>query len=64
MYQLYDIDAFSKSVTISLPLPLAGATALPWTAALLSDGAYVCGGTIVHEQFVMTSVYCALELLR
>ena len=44
--------------------PLAGPTAFPWTAALLADGVYVCGATIIHEQFVMTSVFCALKLLR
>jgi Trypsin len=44
--------------------PLAGPTAFPWTAALLADGQYVCGATIIHEQFVMTSVVCAINLLR
>ena len=36
----------------------------PWTAALLADGVYVCGASIIHQQFVMTGVHCAQKLLR
>jgi hypothetical protein len=44
--------------------PLSAPGPFPWTAALLADGVYVCGASIIHQQFVMTSVFCALKLLR
>ena len=44
--------------------PLTGPGPFPWTVALLADGVYICGASIIHHQFVMTSVTCAQKLLR
>jgi len=60
---IYCICAPNSIQTAAGPLSSAPGP-FPWTAALLADGIYVCGSSIIHQQFVMTSVFCAQKLLR
>ncbi|XP_027016997.2 transmembrane protease serine 9 isoform X2 [Tachysurus fulvidraco] len=38
--------------------PLASAGAWPWMASLQLNGTHVCGGTLIAQQFVMSSADC------
>ncbi|XP_060748465.1 transmembrane protease serine 9 isoform X2 [Tachysurus vachellii] len=38
--------------------PLASAGAWPWMASLQLNGSHVCGGTLIAQQFVMSSADC------
>jgi secreted trypsin-like serine protease len=32
---------------------------LPWQVAIIIDGAYFCGGSIISSQWVLTAAHCA-----
>jgi len=36
----------------------------PWDVMLMSDGNFICGGTLIHPSFVLTSRQCGLKVLR
>jgi len=36
----------------------------PWTVSFLSDGQFVCSGSLIHPQYVITSLSCGIDILR
>jgi len=36
----------------------------PWTISFLSDGQFVCSGSLIHPEYVITSLSCGINVLR
>jgi len=52
-----------RNLPASTSAPLSGLGSWPWQANFFTEGEYVCGGSIVHDVFVLTDLSCAQMMI-